>query len=241
MSRKRTGRRNTTALNARLDLELDADLISWLESQPSGRRSEAIRSMMRSGLRIDYLRGEMEAIIRAAISEALAALDSYDHVTRVSTFMLREYEPGAYLRGPIVQGINVYLIDTTGDILYREDLNETGSELVNRDPQIITRRGEVIDEQVIGGLIDLTWMIEGGTPQRNVLGVLSRDNSGYGILITYSPSWDVAAQPLPSSQAWIDPRAIAVYERALYILDAGANEIWRYEAGASSYKDRKSE
>ncbi|MCP4708651.1 MAG: hypothetical protein GY869_08510, partial [Planctomycetes bacterium] len=29
--------------------------------------------------------------------------------------------------------------------------------------------------------------------------------------------------------------AIAVYNRDLYILDAGANEIWRYEAGGDSY------
>ncbi len=167
--------------------------------------------------------------------EALAALDSYDHVTRVDPVLLREYDPGAYLRGPIVQGINVYTIDTTGDILYREDLNEVGTALVNRDPQIVTRKGEIIDNQIVGSLIDLAWMREGAIPQRNVLAVLSRDTSGNGLLITYSPSFDAAAIVLPSSQAWVNPSAFAIYDRDLYILDSGANEIWRYAAGAASY------
>ncbi len=167
--------------------------------------------------------------------DALAALDSYDHVTRISPVLLREYEPGAYLRGPIMQGINIYVIDTTGDVLYREDLSENGLRLVNASSQIITRKGEVISNQVVGGLIDLTWMVEGGVPQRNVLAVLSRDAGGNGLLITYSPSFDVTATVLPSSQAWIEPRAIAVYDRDLYVLDSGANEIWRYSAGPDSY------
>ena len=52
MSRKGQGRRNTRALNARLDLELDTDLIQWLDGQPRGKRSEAIRDLMRDGLRM---------------------------------------------------------------------------------------------------------------------------------------------------------------------------------------------
>ncbi|MBN1313026.1 MAG: hypothetical protein JXB30_16560 [Anaerolineae bacterium] len=164
-------------------------------------------------------------------SEALAALDSYDHVTRVSPVLLREYQLGAVLRGPIVQGLNLYLIDTTSDILYREDLDESSTTLVNREPQIITQRGERLGNQVVGGLIDLAWMEDGGVAQRNVLAVLSSQ----GLLITYSPSWSVSAAALPGFEAWQDPRAIAVYNRDLYILDAGANEIWRYTAEEDSY------
>ena len=63
MARRRTGRRNTKALNARLDCELDTDLISWLEALPSGRRSEAIRDVLRMGLRTDNLRDELERIM----------------------------------------------------------------------------------------------------------------------------------------------------------------------------------
>lgn len=171
------------------------------------------------------------AEIGALHAEALAVLDSYDHVTRVTPTLLRTYEPGAYLRGPVVQGLNIYLIDTTQDILYREDLDESGTRLVTASPQIITRQGELIDNQVVGGLIDLIWMEESGLPQRNVLGVLSRN----GLLITYSPSAGLSATLLPGFEAWNDPRAVALYERNLYILDAGAGEIWRYEAKGGGY------
>ncbi len=164
-------------------------------------------------------------------AEALAVLDSYDHVTRVTPTLLRTYEPGAYLRGPVVQGLNIYLIDSAQDILYREDLDENGTRLLNPNPQIITRQGELASNQAVGGLIDLIWMEESGAPQRNVLGVLSRN----GLLITYSPSVGLSATLLPGFEAWSDPRAIALYERDLYILDAGAGEIWRYEARSGGY------
>lgn len=74
MTRQRTGRRNTKTLNARLDCELDIDLIDWLEALPAGRRSEAIRDGLRMGLRMDSLRTELEAVIRSTIQEALANL-----------------------------------------------------------------------------------------------------------------------------------------------------------------------
>jgi len=170
------------------------------------------------------------ADIIAMQNDALAALDSYDHVTRVSPVMLRDYQPGSVLRGPVLQGLNLYVIDTTNDILYREDLDQNGTGLVGGS-QIVTRQGEQVNGQVVGGLIDLTWMEEGGVAQRNVLAVLARN----GLLITYSPSWNVTAAVLPDFEALQDPRAIAVYKRDLYVLDAGANEIWRYQADADSY------
>jgi hypothetical protein len=163
--------------------------------------------------------------------EALAALDDYDHVTRVTPSLLRGYPPGAYLRGPIIHGLNLYVLDTTNDVLYREDLNDEGTAFVNREPQAVTQKGELVGNQVIGGMVDLVWMEDGGVQQRNVLAVLSRN----GLLITYSPSFDATATLLPGAEAWQDPRAIAVYERDLYVLDAGANEIWRYAASANAY------
>jgi len=181
---------------------------------------------------------EQAAAIRPAgaetetlLTEALQALDSYDHVVRVQPVLLREYETGAVLRGPIVQGLNLYVIDTIQDILYREDLSEDGTQLVNRESQIVVRKGDVIDNQVVGGLIDLLWMEDGGVSQRNVLATLSRN----GLLITYTPSFGVSATLLPGFEGWQEPRAIAVYERDLYVLDSGANEIWRYEASGDSY------
>lgn len=74
MSRKGEGRRNTQALNARLDTELDADLIAWLDEQPRGKRSEAIRDLMRDGLRMRQLEGNIAAVVRQAVAEALVGV-----------------------------------------------------------------------------------------------------------------------------------------------------------------------
>jgi hypothetical protein len=163
--------------------------------------------------------------------EALAALDSYDHVTRVSPIQLREYDPGAVLKSPVVQGLSIYVLDETSDIIYREELDQTGQRLVNRELLPIARQGQQIDDQVVGGVIDITWVVDGGVRDRNVLAAITRN----GLLITYSPTSDVHAYVLPRHEAWIEPRALAIFDRDLYILDSGANEIWRYEAEGDAY------
>ncbi len=42
--------RKTYRINLRLDAERDADIIDWLDGQPPGGRSEAIRTMLRQAL-----------------------------------------------------------------------------------------------------------------------------------------------------------------------------------------------
>lgn len=164
-------------------------------------------------------------------AEALAALDAYDHVTRVDPILLRQYQPGASLRGPVIHGLNLYVIDEMTDTLYREDISDTEGTLVNRESQAIARQGETINGQIVSGLIDLAWAEEGASPQRNVLAALSRN----GLLITYSPSFAVSAESLPDSGVWQEPRAIAFFDGDLYILDSGADEIWRYETNGEGY------
>lgn len=56
----------------RLDPDLDADLIAWLESQPRGRRSEAVRDLMRDGLRMRDINIQLPRLVRQAIGEALS-------------------------------------------------------------------------------------------------------------------------------------------------------------------------
>lgn len=163
--------------------------------------------------------------------EALTAIDSYDHVTRVEPVLLRAYDEGSTLRGPVVHGLNLYLFDETQGILYREDLDEAGAALTNRSSHVVVREGELVNDRVIGEFVDLAWLEDGGVGQRNVLAMVTAS----GQLITYSPSWDVTVTGLPGSDAWGIPRAIAVFDRDLYVLDAGANEIWRYVASADAY------
>ena len=71
MSRKPTGRRNTRMICVRLDIELDADIIDWLDTQPTGRRSEAVRDMLRQGMRTDELLQELVTAVKETLSDLL--------------------------------------------------------------------------------------------------------------------------------------------------------------------------
>jgi Arc/MetJ-type ribon-helix-helix transcriptional regulator len=58
----------------RLDPDLGADLIEWLEAQPRGRRSEAVRDLMRDGLRMREIDIQLPRLVRQAIGEALSEM-----------------------------------------------------------------------------------------------------------------------------------------------------------------------
>ena len=50
MSAKNAMQGKTYRVNLRLDTQTDAEVIAWLESLPSGRRSTALREIIRLGL-----------------------------------------------------------------------------------------------------------------------------------------------------------------------------------------------
>ena len=74
MRRRQVNQLEGIKVSLRLDPELDADLIAWFESQPAGRRSEALRSLLRDGLRERKSQAELVMAVRQAVSEALAGL-----------------------------------------------------------------------------------------------------------------------------------------------------------------------
>lgn len=43
----------TYRITVRLDVRQDADLIAWLEAQPKGTRSDAVRAMLRGAMRCE--------------------------------------------------------------------------------------------------------------------------------------------------------------------------------------------
>jgi hypothetical protein len=61
-------------IRARVQAGRDDGLIAWLEAQPTGQRSEAIRTLMRDGLRMRQLGGNLASMVRQAVAEALAGI-----------------------------------------------------------------------------------------------------------------------------------------------------------------------
>jgi hypothetical protein len=50
MTTRKSSKRGNYRISLRLDLEMDADLIGWLESVPKGQRSDTLRTIIRGGL-----------------------------------------------------------------------------------------------------------------------------------------------------------------------------------------------
>lgn len=61
-------------VHARIYPGRDDDLIGWLEDQPTGGRSEAIRALMRDGMKMRQLETNLARMIRDAVTETLANL-----------------------------------------------------------------------------------------------------------------------------------------------------------------------
>jgi len=66
--------RNTRMLTLRLDLVEDADIIAWLDSLQEGGRSQAVRDVLRGGVRQETLQAGSEVnldSIRSVVAEEL--------------------------------------------------------------------------------------------------------------------------------------------------------------------------
>jgi hypothetical protein len=61
-------------IRARVTPGRDDDLIAWLEAQPTGQCSEAIRMLMRDGLRMREIDTQLPRLVRQAIGEALSEI-----------------------------------------------------------------------------------------------------------------------------------------------------------------------
>ena len=176
--------------------------------------------------------------VRRIKEDAQNYLDCYDATERRDLVLLREFEDDAELIGPIVHGgVDVYTLDRANGAIYHDTLDGTRLTTLSSSP--IVRRGETISGLAVGDLFDIEWLSSGGTPHDNVLIALDSN----GVLVSYSPTFFARAQQLATVGRWQDPVAIAIFRSNLYVLDRGANQVWRYvpPAGARAYSNAPEE
>jgi len=168
-------------------------------------------------------------------SEARTIIDRLLAVQRRTVSVVDSF-PNAELTQLVIQGEDVYVLDARNQFVYRITLADDGLSIVpdSRTPiQAMRRSGQVI-QYTIGNLIDIAWEENGaGVAQSNVITALDEN----GVLIACPPRFlfDCTAQELRGMETWGTPRAIAFWEGRLYILDPGANQIWRYDPSGSTY------
>ena len=200
---------------------------SWVEVLQLAEQARRFRPNDDTALRIE--------------ADARNYLDCYDRVQRRDLTVLREFASGADLVGPIVSdsGVDLYTLDRAAGAVYHDTLNERGTGVTTRDNVPIIRRGQAVGAYTVGDLFDIEWLRSGGAAHDNVLIALGRD----GVLVAYSPTFFASAQQLVTEGIWVDPVAIAVFRSNLYVLDAGADQVWRYvpPAGERRYSNAPEE
>jgi len=168
--------------------------------------------------------------LRDSIAERQDEINRVDRLYWVG--LLRDYDsPGTQLRRAVVNGLDVYVLDVGTDQVYHHQLDEVGDALEpdEADP-VLVRRGQQVEEAVVGEMIDLAWMPAGGNRQTSDLLILES-----GGLLEHNPSWGLTPSPIANKDAWALPVAVGSYFGNFYILDPQVGQILRYVPDADGY------
>ncbi|MCB9458170.1 MAG: hypothetical protein H6670_00875 [Anaerolineaceae bacterium] len=175
-----------------------------------------------------------DPVIIALKREAQTNIDGISDITRREANLLVSL-PGATIRRMLLQGTDLYVLDVNPrlPVIYRVKLDATGTQAIDQDPIINMRSGATVSGLSIGPLVNMT------LSTRNLLAL---DSNGVLISCSLSLITDCTAQQL-NTDILRNPIALQVYNANgnIYVLDTGANQVWRYQPTADLYPDRPSE
>jgi len=160
--------------------------------------------------------------------EGQSIVDRLNDIERRELFVIEAF-PNAILSDVVLRGDDLYVLDSGNQQVYRITLDDSGLAMVagSRQPVASMRRGANVDLYTLDTLVGLTWSEDGsGLSQSNVL--LALDEAG--VLVEYSPTFLArGVQSLLGTEQWRTPRRMTAWRGRIYILDPGAEQIWRYD------------
>jgi len=134
------------------------------------------------------------------------------------------------LKQVVLQGLDLYVLDSQNQQVYRVSLSEDGRKSVDgsRFPIPAMRINASVSEFRVGNIVDLAWA-------EDITQIMALDDQG--VLIQCSPRFlqTCEAQRLLASERWVSPLRITIWQGRLYIFDPGANQIWRYDSTGGTY------
>jgi len=196
--------------------------------EPSARRARWASALEQAKSALALQPDSAEA--RRVRDDAQRALDQLDIVVRLSTSLVWDFKsPGPHRLAS--QGLALFVLDRTIGSVFQLTLNESGDGVTDRGgPPVRVYRTQSVGDRQVGDLVDLVWMSAGGTRTRSSLLVL--DNGG---LLDYDPAWNLRAVSMGQGPVPTGARVMAAFGGNLYILDVGANQIWRYKPQGDGY------
>jgi hypothetical protein len=174
---------------------------------------------------------------QSEITELRQQMATYtDNVTNVQRLyylpQVRRYtDPGTTMSKLVVQGVEIYALDTGNDRVFRHRLDDLGDALLPDDETVLmTAKGQQVENITVGDLLGMTWMPTGGNRQTSDLVLLNSTG-----LLEFNPNWGITSAVLAGGEELVMPQAIDSYFGNLYILDPKANKLLRYLPTTDGY------
>ncbi|MDZ4765081.1 MAG: hypothetical protein SGI73_11070 [Chloroflexota bacterium] len=174
-------------------------------------------------------------------AEGRALIDTLMRIERREITTIETFQ-NALITRIILQSGDLYALDSRNQQVYRFTLATDGMSTVagTRQPLSAMRRNGSINQYTVGEIIDIGWTDDGaGFSAGNVLVALDRG----GLLIDCAPRFlgDCNAQRILGTETWVTPKAITFWQGRMYVLDPGANQLWRYDPLGGSFPNAPTE
>jgi hypothetical protein len=129
----------------------------------------------------------------------------------------------------VVADQDIYILDVGRQLVQHFQIDLTNNQIVDLEGDVVLRQGDRMDNVEIGRLLDIAWQppIPGFEDKAQLL-ILDRNNN----LFAYDQRVEgVTRVEFGDQSAWRTPQQIESYLGRLYLVDEGANQIFRYEPG----------
>lgn len=172
--------------------------------------------------------------------QALGELDRLSDVTRLAARPFHTFDEVVNLTAVVLQeGFNggVYTLDGANSQVFYHPTSEDYLTAA-AEPETLVFQSKSILNQVVNNILDITWRPTGLQVSRDGLAMLDKN----GIVFTYYPNFgDIGAIPLGLATDWQIPLAITTFAERLYILDPGAQQIWKYFSEGDGFVQQEDE
>jgi hypothetical protein len=148
---------------------------------------------------------------------------------------LRQYtDPGTNLKRIVVQGVEVYVLDSGTDRIFHHQLDDAGETLLpdNEETLVLAARGQSVEGINVADILDMAWMPTGGNRQTSDLVMLNSTG-----LLEYNPNWGITTSVLAGGELMALPAAVSSYFGNFYVLDPQVNRLLRYFPTADGYSN----
>ena len=177
--------------------------------------------------------GDDEA--RNLLREGQGVVDQLSQITRRDALMLDNLQDAQFTR-LILQGLDLYVLDSSRHRVYTTTLNPDGVSLTRKLLAVLEmNRGTTVDGYPIGDFIDIGFSTASDS-------LYALDRNGVVVVCRRRQIQNCDAQKLRDPETWQDPVAMTIWgaDDRIYILDPAANQIWRYDRTGGAYSSNGS-